>query len=180
MTIGAAFMVFFGAIWMALGIYAGRTLPTWLRSVVLVIGLALTLWVSLAARTAISASRNAPPETAQERAAGRQIGRRFGLIFGLEGGAIFILILTLNALHRPAAILAGIAIIVGLHFFPLAALFGRPLYYATGTIGCGIGVIALMMPDTPIRNSFTGLSFGTLLWVTAAIVLARFPQITVR
>jgi len=100
MTIGAGLMVFFGAGWMLLGIYAGRILPVWLRIAVLLIGLALSLWTGFTAKWAVQLRADASTSTQTNR----QIGRRFGWISGLEGGAIALAVVLLNVIHRPDAI----------------------------------------------------------------------------
>jgi hypothetical protein len=40
-----------------------------------------------------------------------------------------------------------IALIVGVHFFPLAPLFRAPVYYVTGFLGCAIGVAGFFAAD---------------------------------
>src|SRR5690348_7549538 len=173
MAIGASTMVFFGAIWLLVGAYLGRPLRQWARGALIVTGLVLMAATGLAASRALRLSHTAPPLTTEESAVGQQIGHRFGWITGLEGGAIFLAVVVLKALHRPTAILPIVAIIVGLHFIPLAGLFGAPLYYATGAIGCIVGVIGLLIGDPRLRASFVGLSVGILLWVTACVVLLQ-------
>jgi hypothetical protein len=103
----------------------------------------------------------------------QQTGRRFGWITAIEGGAIFLAIVLLNVVHHPQFIAPVIAIIVGLHFFPLASLFGARVYYATGSLGCAIGMTGLLISDPALRMSFVGLSFGSLLWLTVAAVLVK-------
>lgn len=73
-------------------------------------------------------SERAVPPTTQQVAAERQIGRRFGWITAIESVAILLAVVILNVIHRPDLILPAIALIVGLHFFPLASLFGSPIY----------------------------------------------------
>jgi hypothetical protein len=87
-----------------------------------------------------------------------------------------VVVLSLNLAHRPKAISPAIAIIVGLHFFPLAGLFGASLYYATGTLGCVIGVVGLLISEPSLRNSFVGIAFGLLLWLTTAMVLMQVSK----
>jgi hypothetical protein len=64
--------------------------------------------------------------------------------------------------------LCAIALIVGVHFFPLAALFKAPLYYVTGSVGCLIGLAGFLTADNDGRQKVVGLSFGLLLWATSA------------
>jgi hypothetical protein len=109
----------------------------------------------------------------QRAISSRQVARRFGWITGAEGAAILLAVVVLNAVSRPDYIPSVIALIVGLHFFPLAKLFGAPTYYVTGLLGSGIGVAGLLIPDPPLRNTIVGLSFGLLLWTTAAALLVE-------
>jgi len=60
---------------------------------------------------------------------------------------------------------------VGAHFIPLAALFKAPVYYATGIIGCLIGLAGFLVPDAALRQKIVGLSFGLLLWATSAWIV---------
>jgi hypothetical protein len=77
-------------------------------------------------------------------------------------------VVALRAIHYPDYILCGIAFIVGVHFFPLAALFRTPLYYGTALAGTAIGLIGFFMTDAALRQKVVGISFGVLLWATAA------------
>jgi hypothetical protein len=172
MTFGATIMFFFGAIWLLLGLYGGRPSPVFLRVGVLMVGIALAAGIVIMVR-ATRQYRSAPPPTAEPAKVSRQTGRHFGWVTAIEGGAIFLAIVLLNAAHRPQAISPVIALIVGLHFFPLASLFGRPVYYATGLLGCVIGITGLLISDPALRMSFVGLSFGSLLWLTVAAVLVK-------
>jgi hypothetical protein len=106
--------------------------------------------------------------TAQQLATNREIGQHFYIIFGVELAAIFLAVVVLKAIHYPDYILCGIALIVGVHFFPLAALFKAPLYYATGLLGCAIGLVGFLVADARLRQKVVGLSFGLLLWATVA------------
>ena len=172
MTIGSAIMFLFGVVWFLVGLSGGRFFPVWLRAGLPVVGLALAAWIAMLAVRAVRVSRNAPPPTAEQAAIGRQIGRRFGWINGIQGDAIFLAIVALNAAHRPDFIAPAIALIVGLHFLPLAGLFQRPSYYVTGLLGCAIGVAGLLIPDPSVRQSTVGLLFGLLLWLTVAAAVS--------
>jgi hypothetical protein len=123
---------------------------------------------NLAPMRASSTPRNAAPVTSQQTATNRQVALHFYVIFGIELGAIFLAVVALRAIHYPDYILCGIAFIVGVHFFPLAALFRTPLYYGTALVGTAIGLIGFFMTDDALRQKVVGMSFGILLWVTAA------------
>ena len=172
---GAATMFAFGVLWLVLGVLS-TPLPSWVRPVLLLTGLLLAGCGSATAKHAVTLYHRASRPAEAENQWSRPVRRRFGLISGLEGVAIFVVILLLNLAHRPEAVSPAIAIIVGLHFFPLARLFGRPLYYATGTVGCAIGVIGLLISPASPRNGFVGIAFGLLLWVTTAMVLIEVSR----
>jgi len=46
-------------------------------------------------------------------------------------------------------------------------------YYVTALLGRLIGVAGLLIADPALRHSIVGLSFGLLLWLTVAAVLAQ-------
>ena len=103
------------------------------------------------------------------------------MIFGVELAAIFLAVVVLRLLHYPDYILCGIALIVGVHFFPLAALFKAPVYYGTALLGCAIGLVGFFMSDAGLRHKVVGISFGLLLWATAAWItwtgFAAMPRV---
>lgn len=181
MTIGAALMFGFGVVWLLIGGFRGRPLPIWLRLLLLGTGAALATSIVILGRTALSIAPTAIPLTPDHIAIDREIARRFYIIFGLEMVAIFLTVIVLRALHHADYILCGIALIVGVHFFPLAPLLSAPVYYATALTGCAIGLIGFFMDDANLRQKVAGISFGLLLWTTAAWItwtgLAAAPHV---
>jgi hypothetical protein len=63
-------------------------------------------------------------------------------------------------------------LVIGLHFFPLAALFQLPVYRATASAASMISMAALLMPATVLgpdsRLVLNGVGFGAVMWATAA------------
>lgn len=177
MMIGTTIMFLFGAVWLLLGIFAGRHSPAWVRISVVLAGLLIALWIGLIGKDVLRLSHAAPQPTMAEKAMGEQIGRRFGWVSGLEGGAIVAAIILMNVIHRPHAIAPAIALIVGLHFFPLAGVFSAPFYYFTGAVGSAIGIAGFFIPDVPLRLSFIGLAFGLLLWITSVVRLVQASRL---
>ena len=178
MTVGATIMFFFGAIWLLLGLYGGKPSSLRLRAGLLLAGLALATWIGIAGIRTARQSRSAPPPTAKQAEIERQVGRRFGWITAIEGVAIFLAVALLKAAHRSDAITSAIALIVGLHFFPLAALFGASVYHLTGLLGCAIGITGLLISEQALRSKVVGLSFGLLLWFTSAAVLLQISVLS--
>jgi hypothetical protein len=177
MTIGAAVMFGFGIVWLLIGLLRGSRSPMWLYVSLLFVGMALGSSIAALGARASGLPRVATPLTQQQIEANRRVTQHFYVIFGIEIAAIFLAITALNAVHYPDYILPGIALIVAVHFFPLAALFRAPVYYGTALVGCAIGLIGFFIADDGLRQKIVGLSFGMLLWATAAwIVLLGFSD----
>lgn len=164
---GAVVMFGFGILWLLLGL-SQSALPVWFFILVAGAGAALAVAIAVLRLRVSRLPRDAIAPSAQEIVADRAIGRRFGLVFGIEAGAIFLAVVGLNAVHLPEYIPCAVALIVGVHFFPLARLFKAPVYYVTGALGCAIALAGCVVRDTGLRQEAVGLSFGLLLWATAA------------
>ncbi|MEC0128266.1 DUF7010 family protein [Paenibacillus pabuli] len=169
---GVMFMTFFGALWASIGIIGSHGLgDPWS----LVLSGVMTLILLSGAISLFGKARNInhaiEPEEIVHR---RNINRKFGLIFGLEGLAIFIASVICNMIDYFEIFFPIMAIIVGIHFFPLARLFRENFYYGTGVTLCIIGVITLFLPiNATINNvtliatsTFVGYSSALTLWVT--------------
>ena len=61
------------------------------------------------------------------------MGMWFGIIFGAEGLAIFVGINIVTNLGYPDLVIPTLALVVGLHFFPLAKIFKRTVDYYLAT-----------------------------------------------
>lgn len=70
--------------------------------------------------------------------------RTYNRITGAEMAAIFLVVVLCRMLGQPGAIGPAIAIVVGLHFIPLAKVFRIPLYNLTATMLVLAGVICLV------------------------------------
>lgn len=63
----------------------------------------------------------------------KRTGKWFGIIFGLEGIAIPIVINVAIFMHHPELSIPLMALVVGLHFYPLAWVFKRNIDYFLAT-----------------------------------------------
>jgi hypothetical protein len=161
MFTGALVLNIFGACWCICGLLS-LAAPLWLLPIPLLVAASLI-------ETARRASRHAPPRTPEQE---KRIGRLVGLWSGLEGVAMFITIPVLQILHREVDVASAMALIVGLHFFPLARGMPLRLYYASGA---ALVVIALISFYQPTSYRFAAACFpsGVVLWVTSATISAR-------
>jgi hypothetical protein len=167
---GVLFMAFFGTMWASIGIgglqgWGGVWLP----------GTAVGIGVALlgAGFSLIRASRrlsDVVAETNDER--GRRTNIWFVSIFAAEGLLIGVASVICNAMNRLDLFFPIMACIVGIHFFPLAALFRVKLYYLVGTLLCCLAGITLLV--VPVSATIAGHQISAQLVVIgfgAAVIL---------
>lgn len=90
----------------------------------------------------------------------------------VEGVAIFLAANFCINFGAKDAVAPAIAIIVGLHFLPLAHSMPVPLYYATGILLILVGGAALLFLPEYVRTLGTGLGSAIVLW-GSGLALAR-------
>lgn len=168
---GALIMAGFGAIWMISGVNALRLFrwETWLVIAVLTGLLCLMARQRLQRARQIASTGVAVPESQsmQDRR------RRFGRVMAFEWVPILLTVVVLGCIGHPELIMPAIAVIVGVHFIPLAKLFDVPLYYWTGGSLVLIAVVSFAIGDQVLRQVITGLGCGLSLWLTSAVLLFR-------
>ena len=97
--------------------------------------------------------------------------RDFQWVLALEWVPIVVVAIVFARMRRRHLILPAIAIIVGLHFLPLAKLFGAPLYYFTGSALVLATLAAFSVSDITRRQGIICFASGLILWTTSAILL---------
>ncbi len=181
MATGVLFMAFFGTMWALIGIFA---LQGWLSPLPLLLCLASGLGLLFGGFRLLQAAQRAPADPAAP-AQPNNTNRWFGLIFGLEGVAIFIASILCNRFDRFDLFFPIMALIVGIHFFPLAALFHYPGHYLTGALISILGLLALTVIPATITLSGRDLSLPSLvlgfgcaliLWATGFSLWLRAQQ----
>jgi len=185
-AIGALWMAGFGALWMIVGIKFLQRL-NW-RSVLLVVVIGASLVAAAIAqiqrantllayrtpaRNTDTTQSSSTVKAAQRTGArdARELTLRFEMIFGAELLAIAVVVIVFNLLRRPSFILGAVAIIVGVHFLPLARLFAAPLFYFTGLLMVLLVLFALAMRQVANRQAVIGIGSGVILWLTALRLL---------
>jgi hypothetical protein len=67
----------------------------------------------------------------------------------------------------------AVAVIVGLHFLPLARVFEVPLYYWTGVLSV-LGVLGCsLIRDAGMRLLCAGLTMAAVFWLTSLLLLLQ-------
>jgi len=103
--------------------------------------------------------------------------RKFIVVLVPEFTAIVIVAAIAHALHRPDLGTVSIAIVVGLHFLPLAKIFRVPVYYAHGTAMTLWCTLCLILFSSNALVASTTIGTGVLLCATSAFVLFRAREI---
>ncbi len=164
---GAIIMGVFAAIWWLVGVRAsGYASPLTYGIPILVTGLIVIAALRLRGRHRFE---QASPEEEARR------GRLVGIASGGEGLAIFVAMIVLGNLGLSDYAAPVIAIIVGLHFVPLARWLPAHLYYGTSALLIVLGVcgFALRAPDR--RLLIVSVGAACVLWLTCVLVLGRAP-----
>jgi hypothetical protein len=111
------------------------------------------------------------------RSAAREERKRRGRIVGIasavEGATIFAAVTVLVNLGRRDLIAPAVAIIVGLHFLPIARWLPAPIYYLTAALLVAVGMTGAVVQDLPARILTVGIGAAAVLWLSCGVVLLR-------
>jgi hypothetical protein len=159
---GVTIICVFAAIWWSLGLAsAGYGSLPWLA-----VGAAISLGLVAAA---VRSDRLAPRP---QHAGGRRGWSTVGIASFAEGVAILVTVNALNWLGLPGYAACGIAIIVGLHFVPLArALPYAAVYNYTAAALVSLGLAGCFVPQTT-RDLFVGVGAACILWATCMPIIS--------
>ncbi|MGR4865770.1 hypothetical protein [Caulobacter sp. LARHSG274] len=149
------FMAGFAAAWWVMGV--GLQAPVGLLAIGPMVSAAMILFARQRLKNAPAVSG----DTAKRR------GRIIGWAVAGEGVAIAVTSHLLVKAGLVAFVVPAVAIIVGLHFLPLAKLLSVKIYYVAGGLITLAGIAGLVV-EAPHRALFTGLSAAVLLWLTCA------------
>lgn len=184
-TIGAVVMVFFGFFWFCWG-FSNSPLFTGFPS-----GLARPAisWISLycvslvflgiALRAVRRARRRLKALVPSSQGFRSRYGKQFRLISILEGIGCGVVLFAASHFHRMDLIAAGIGVVVGLHFLPLARLFRFPAYYITGVAIVLCDVLSIVFLRGRDITLSAGVGTGAALWITAVYALHRSVDLSV-
>jgi hypothetical protein len=98
--------------------------------------------------------------------------RAFAWINVIQWTAIALVALSFAKLHIDAYVISAIAVIMGLHLFPLARLFRYPLHYVTGAVLVAWAVVSAIVAPTEQMQGTAAIGIGIILWLSAVVTLA--------
>ena len=107
----------------------------------------------------IRKAQNLPSQPLADLDEEEKRGKRFGIILAGEGIGIFIAVNIVINLHHRELIMPAIALVVGLHFIPLAKLFKRKFDYYLGTWSILIAFLAITFSLNKMLNESAVLAF---------------------
>lgn len=173
-TTGAIVLTVFGAIW-------GLQGPQVMIVITPVVSVALLIFGIITRRAVHRQLQESG--LSEEQPQGQQTARRFVLVVVIESLLIFVAVILLGHFKHPEYIAAVICLIVGLHFLPLASLFGVRLYALVGIaltlLGC-IALLALLLGLTFgslwAWSIIVGLSSAAILWLSSLAILIQVRQ----
>jgi hypothetical protein len=161
---GLLMMTFFTGLWSGIA-YGGMQLSPFRFVLILFLFLMLLFVVNGIRffRTAKHFPDSVSPEDVAEK---KRMGKWFGIIFGAEGLGIFLAVNIVINLGHSDLIIPAIALVVALHFYPMAKIFNRKIDYwlATwGTIIALCGIIFTLNKIMPSNNIQTFVGIGIAL-----------------
>lgn len=166
---GGAIVTFFGAIWLALGLLGAGALSWWAA---IVFALCCVGLYAGSLQLIRRGKKLRPPGVAPPR---MPPAMRKGFLWAVVGevAGCLLVVLVCNLVSRGELIPAGIALVVGLHFLPLARVFRAPVYYATGLSIAVWCAACLLLFRGPTISVGAAIGTGTVLWLTALYNIAQ-------
>jgi hypothetical protein len=104
---------------------------------------------------------------------GQNPGRVVGIASAIEGAAILAAVLVMVKFHRQDLSAPVIAILIGLHFVPIARGLHAKIYYLPFGVLITLGALGFALPDHRQRASVVYVGTACALWLTAAAVLRK-------
>jgi len=101
--------------------------------------------------------------TPQDAVRGKRMGIAFGIVFGLEGLVIGVVARILTATGRDDYMVPAVALVVGLHFYPMAPIFGRTVDYwiATWVVVVAVsGLVAVSRAGGAVAPVWSAVGLG--------------------
>jgi len=165
-NVGSIILIAFGALWLVLGVRL-----IWGFDWRALLALAVFTGVLLLGAVTMSNTPQHLSPTALTPATATPSGLAFGIVSIIEFALIFVAVFLFRAIGRPDLILPAVAMIVGLHFIPLATIFNMRAYYFTGAaIIVGV-LLSFAAPTVSVRQAIACIACGGVLWVTSVFLL---------
>lgn len=167
MRTGSIIAGIFATIWW----FAGTRNSEW--PVILLFGIPSIIFTFII----ITAKKGNKTSAVRSKSGGRRVGRLVGFASGVEGILIIVTVNVLTNIGKPELLLPIIAIIVGLHFLPLARWLPVKLFYYSAGGLIILGIFGFLISDAVLRLRFICLGSAAILWVTSYILIHTQSQL---
>jgi hypothetical protein len=168
--LGAAICAGFAALWAVTGAFG---LSTAFANAVYMLAALITVPLLFGCVRLIRAGRHRP--ACPDPSAARRRRGWFLVVLVIEIVAINLIVGALSVHHMDGYRMPAVALIVGLHFFPLARVFAMPHYLLTGALMTGASGLGIAMLASGFNALLcnTGVDFicAVTLWTTALLTL---------
>jgi hypothetical protein len=173
----ALIMTIFGFVWLGWGFSvssaftdfsSSRALPAtrWITFyVAFLVLLATSIQAVRKSKVSMKASSATPDELRS------RFGKPFRMVCFLEGAACAVVVSITLSFHRLDLMAAGISLVVGVHFLPLARLFRLRVYYMAGVAIILADLLSVSLMKGRNITLGPGASTGIILWITAIYAL---------
>jgi hypothetical protein len=99
--------------------------------------------------------------------------KAFGIVAVLEVVGCIIVLALVGVFRRPDWAAAGISLIVGLHFLPLARIFESTAYYWVGSLMVAWDIVTVTVLKSWNPTVSADIASGAILWAAAIHTLMR-------
>jgi len=166
---GLIMMAVFTLVWAGIAYGGLKDIGYWF---ILIVFPVLSILFFVNAIKLFKAAKHFPkPASAADIAEEKKTGKWFGIIFATEGLGIFIGINIVVNLGHPELTMPVLALVVGLHFFPLARVFKRKFDYYLATWSTLIAVLAIVLS---LNKTFNQSEVFALLGIGIAIATSSY------
>ena len=110
---------------------------------------------------------------------GKLIGKRMGVVMGISYGALWIAVIVLGVLGLWRWVLPVVALIIGIHFLPLAAVFSRRIDFALAPLAIVFAIVGLVLAAQPdiswqLVYGVTGIGSAITTGIYATYILRGY------
>lgn len=166
---GVLFFVGFGAVWIYVGLAQTHHASGRMLALAAAVTATLLAWTMLLMRRCRDLRAIASSAEDEERAR-----RMFAAVNIIQWVSIGTAVAILGLLHMPQYVAPAVAIIVGLHLFPLAGSFRHTQHYVTGALLVAWACCCLMWEPPTRVSGAAALGAGTILLGSAGVTLMRY------
>lgn len=177
-ALGTVLMAFFTVVWAAIANFGlhGADHHLWLFSC----SASATGCTVYGIYLYVISRRLSAAKTPDDRAQKKQKMKWFGIIFGLEGLMIPVAVNFVIWIGHQELIFPAIALVVGLHFFPMARLFNRKIDFWLASWSCLIALVGVIcgvanIGGNKVIAAFTGMGMS-LTTLCYAGYMIRYSQ----